>query len=826
MGKPSEQGLFLDNFGALSGGMNSDVPAIDLPKNQAAFLTNATCRGNYFTHRPPYRDFTLTFNGEIQSAFEDGLFQGCCFYKPDVGRECLIASISGRLYQITPDLLSATASVSDITPASGASSATAPFAWMWQSEKWVIRNDGEAQPMFFDGNSTRYSDPGTVVGTMTAPLQTIPAIGSSVLVTLSAPFTGVYGTTLKLINGTTVLGNFQVSQFTSGSSIRLLNVSGTVGANIPTGELVQSIGNYSGVASSGVVIPNGGSGSLSLSPNFTGAVGSVLKWGNSASNFYFRVDAITPTGVTLTDLTLNGTSKTILVGNQFQIFPANPNTTVVTTTAGFTIPAVGATVDVTSDSPFSGADGTYVDVGGYSFRAYVVPPPSGQVQVYLTNINSSATGTFASGTTLNTLAELPPGRMGDYGLGRNWQSLVNGTSYIGSDIVGSSSGTVINQFRDAVLNVTENNYLAGGGVFWVPSAGQQINAMRFPATLDSSLGQGPLQVFTWSTTFSCNAPVQRSTWQDLTNPIQTQSLVGGGAVSQFSAVAVNGDIWFRSLDGIRSLKLARQDFQTSFGNTPQSVEMNRVLMEDNQNLLTYCGGVNFDNRLLMTATPQQADNGNVYHETLIALNLDPNSSLRQKYPPIYDGAWKDRNILRPVTGTFGGVERAFAFIFDVENQTIGLTEILKTREDNEFDNGTDRIQFSMESPAMFYQPETATRQLLRLNDGELIIKDLSGTVRFDVFYRPDYDTAWHSWHSWEVSDTPSWNPRMGLGQPDLKQGDSDTGRPFAVGYHFQLLIVVTGSCTILGCNVFAVGQSDTKFMKPLTRLTPIDPSTI
>lgn len=825
MAEDTKQGLWRDSFADFAAGMNSDVPAIALPKNQAAFLTNATCRGNYFTHRPPFRDFNLTFEGEIQDAFEDGLFQGCCYYKPDVGRECLIASISGRLYQITPDLLTATATVVDITPAAGAASATAPFAWMWQSEKWVIRNDGQTQPMFFDGNSTRYSDAGTVVGAMAAPLATIPAGGSSVLVTLAAPFTGVYGTTVRLKSGTTVLGNFQVSQFTSGSSIRLLNVSGTPGTNIASGATVQTTGNYSGVATSGIVIPNGGTGSISLNPAFTGAVGSVLKWGNSSSNFYFRVDAISPTGITITDLTLNGTSKTIGVGNPFQIFPANPNTTVVTTTAGFTIPAVGATVDVTSDSPFSGADGTYVDVNGYSFRAYVVPPPSGQTQVYLTNINSSSTGTFASGTTLNTLPELPPGRMGDYGLGRNWQSLVNGTSYLGSDIVGSSSGTLINQFRDSVLNVTENSYLAGGGVFWVPSAGQQINAMRFPATLDSSLGQGPLQVFTWSTTFSCNAPVQRSTWQDLTNPIQTQSLVGGGAISHFSAVAVNGDIWFRSFDGIRSLKLARQNFETSYGNTPQSVEMNRVLLEDDSNLLSYCGGINFDNRLLMTATPQQAINGNVYHEKLIALNLDPISSLRGKNPPIYDGAWDGRNILRPVAGTFTNTPRAFAFVFDTENQTIGLTEILPTTEQNNFDNGTDRIQYRLESPALFYQADTTSRQLLRLNDGELIVKDLIGEVRFDVYYRPDYDTQWHSWHSWNVSDAPTWQPRMGLGQPNLKVGDEETGQPFAVGYHFQVLIIVTGSCTILGANFFAVGQSEAKYKKPLPRITPLDVST-
>jgi hypothetical protein len=228
----------------------------------------------------------------------------------------------------------------------------------------------------------------------------------------------------------------------------------------------------------------------------------------------------------------------------------------------------------------------------------------------------------------------------------------------------------------------------------------------------------------------------------------------------------------------------------------------------------------FDNRLLMTASPAQSQGG-VYHSKLIALNLDPNSSLRVKQPPIYDGAWEGINVLQLVVGTFSGLERAFAFTYDTETTKIGLTEILPTSTTNLFDNGDEAIQFSFESPALFYQPDTAARQLLRLNDGEIIVKDLNGDVRFDVYYRPDYDSTWRSWHSWEVTDSPNYQPRMGLGQPNLKEGDAATGRPYAVGYHFQVKVVVTGSCVVMGMNFYAVGQPVPQFAKPLTPLTPL-----
>jgi len=837
MGKPTEQGVWFDSISDFRAGMNSDVPPIDLAKNQLSFATNGTLRGNYFMPRPPHNDIALSFPDlTVQTNFESGLFQFGSYYKPDFGAESIIVAIGGRLFNVTPSQADSTATVTDISIVGDLNSPAIGQSWLWRGENYLFCNNGEAGMLYFDGNLTRRSDVGTLVGT-TSGAVAIPAIGNSVSVNLTTAYTGAYGIAVQVFPSATsdnVIGQFQINPSGGSYTATLTNVTDVPGTSHAAGEEVESnpsfIGRLTAPLSINSVV---GGGTTIYSPT----IDTAYNWPDQApyAETWSLVDS---SGVARTflswgapgwthppgriDMSKAGPYPAMIFssGTVVKKVGAPATSTVAVLTASFSAPAIGDTVQIQIEGPYTGVNDAVVYIGGAKYTIVAgTAPSSTTVQLEAISL-SQATGSIPSGAVLKTLPQLPVGRMGEYGLGRNWISLADGISYIASDIVGGSSGTLVNHFRDSILNVTENNYLAGGGVFHVPSSGQSIKALRFPATLDSSLGQGPLQVLTQTTTFSCNAPVQRALWQDLTNPIQTQSLVGGGALSQYSTVLVNGDIWFRSIDGIRSLKLARQDFQTSYGNTPQSVEMNRVLLEDNRSLLGLSSAIVFDNRMLMTATPTQSSGG-VYHSKLIALNLDPISSLRGKEPPIYDGAWEGLNVLQLITGTFSGIDRAFAFVYDTTTNNIGLAEILPTSTSNLFDNGTERIVSYFESPALFYQAETASRQLLRLNDGEIMVKDLSGDVRFDVYYRPDFDTNWHPWHSWEVSDSPSWQPRMGLGQPDLKAGDSATGRPYAVGYHFQVKVVITGSVTILGLNFYAVGQPTPQFARPLTALTPL-----
>lgn len=523
--------------------------------------------------------------------------------------------------------------------------------------------------------------------------------------------------------------------------------------------------------------------------------------------------------------------------------PVAAQTGTVVTNANFTVPQLNEVVNITVGStagvsasgaatlndPVSGAvlyqiigvpngntltlRNVAVDIGipPIAIPAFVVAQPQS-----FTFVNSPASAGYA---------ELPPGRMGAYGLGRNWISMPDGFSFLASDIVGGPSGTQVNSYRDAVLKVTENEFLAGGGLFRVPGSAGQIQAIRFLATLDASLGQGPVNLVTPNIIFSCNAPVDRATWSSVTNPILTEAQIAFGGLSQWSSILVNGDLAYRAVDGIRSLILGRREFNT-WGNVPISAEMDYYLESDNEPLLRYSSAINFNNRLMMTFSPRYGVNG-VRHGGIIAMDNNVLSNLRGKLPAVYDGAWTGLSILQMVTGQFNNLQRAFAFGLD-GNQTIQLYEILPDPviPENNFDNANVPIVWRVESAELFGKnlPKGVKRESLkRLIDGEIYAIDMVGRVDFSVYYRPDYYPCWVPWFQWftcgkndncnlpttggcvvPANPSPQYRPRMGLGEPDPSQCDPILNRPLREAFTFQVAVVVQGHCRLMGFNAKAV----------------------
>jgi hypothetical protein len=428
--------------------------------------------------------------------------------------------------------------------------------------------------------------------------------------------------------------------------------------------------------------------------------------------------------------------------------------------------------------------------------------------------------------------QLPPGRMGMYVMGRNVMSLVDGRQFVVSDQVGGSSGTQALDYRDAVLNITENTYLAGGGNFSVPGSVGDIRAIIATANLDGSLFQGPALVVTPFAVFSLNLPVDRFSWQNIQNPILAVTALANGGLGQDSTISVNSDTLMRALDGIRSLQLARKDFST-WGNTPISTEMARILPNDITTLLRYSSAVNFDNRALMDCIPESTARGVVFRG-LVALNFDPISSLQGKGESVYDGLWTGLDILRIVKGEFTFKERCFAFTMNQVTQALELYEILPSAEATAdfISGGPSPITWSFETPLIFgeFQRQQEKPTPLRLQNGEFFVDDLTGRVDFQVFYRPDSDACWHQWKTFSICQTPGtvepgYRQRVGLGQPPteildpvtglmVNQCDS-TGKPFQQGFWFQLLIIVTGSCSIKNARFGAVTIPEVPFAPPM-----------
>lgn len=498
------------------------------------------------------------------------------------------------------------------------------------------------------------------------------------------------------------------------------------------------------------------------------------------------------------------------------------NTTV--TPPGGTIPAIGASQNWPVATTVNMVVGDILQIAGFGWLEVAVVVGPATVTAFnsggCTNVGFAvAAGTVISWQHIGN-GELPPGRMGTYSMGRVWMSLPDAKQFIAGDLLGGSSGTQANNYRDAVRFILENAQLAYGGTFSVPGSIGDIRAIVSSAVLDSSMGQGPVQILTPNAIFTCAASPDRTTWLNTTNPILTQAIISYGGLGQPSTVTVNGDTFYRSPDGWRSLVIGRRDF-FSWGNTPLSFEVDRVLNQDNLELLQFASAIVFDNRFLGTANPIQVASHGTYHLALVSMNFDPISALGKKAPSIWEGMWTGLNVLQMVKGIFGGVERMFAFTLNILSNKIELYEFLKSGEAN-FDNldGNDiPIIWEFETSKMLRDADPKVRHFKRLLDGELMVDQLVGTVEFQVFYRPDDYPCWVLWHSWtecatESSTQPQFRPRMGFGEPTSRNCDPSTNRPLREGYDYQLKFVIRGHCRVTGIRVKAVVIPDPTFAKP------------
>lgn len=335
-------------------------------------------------------------------------------------------------------------------------------------------------------------------------------------------------------------------------------------------------------------------------------------------------------------------------------------------------------------------------------------------------------------------SEVPTGTIMTYALGRLWVASPARRSFVASDIVYGPTGTAKYQRRDGILKFTENDFLNEGGAFSIPAQFGLIVDMSPIANLDTSLGQGPIQVFTERGSFSINAPFDRETWKDLTSPIQTVSSINYGPKG--AVIPVNGDIWFRAEDGLRTFQVARRNFN-SWVNAPMSHEMDRVLNADDQSLLRFCSGTVFDNRLLVTCAPQFDGDHGVYHLGLVALNLDNVSSITEPNPPAYDGLWTGIKILKILTGYRQGRQRCFMLALNSADKI----ELWEMSTDQPYDDTDKLVQWVIETPSFrFGRPG----DLKSFEGADLWIDQVYGPVTVTFKYRPDQYPGWQDWHSY------------------------------------------------------------------------------
>jgi hypothetical protein len=833
-----------DRLGNFSKGMDSGVDPLLLPNTQLAFASNATVRGDFLRPRPAYANINLSYASDsVRNDLQAGLFQGARYYKPDSGAESIGVQVGGLQFLFTPDAAGGCA-VTEISIPGDPSSATQPQAWIRQAENFLIFNNGLDLPVFYDGSTSRRSNGAGQQLAEVGPAFTAPTIGTTVDITVAAPgYSGPLNQTILIGSAhyvvTAVGGNTATSQvtlqclFETGASHSvgdsLLIMPGVVGGvTLGARFNVDSSGHKAypvTSTSTGALPPGFPTGPYPQTPLlFSYTIGGVAAFtGRSYGNydtytgktlpgndsFFFFVYPFGQSVMPSTGLICTIASLAGVVSN------------VGTLAAGFAAQPVGNEISVGITKPYVGSVGDIVWIGSGQYRvvSFGTAQPVSSLTITVENLDDTP-HSVATNTPLLTLPELPAGRALTYGLGQVWESMTDGISFLASDIVDSDSGSPQYNYRDSVLRVTQNSFLNGGGLFRVPGTVGDIRAMEFVAQLDVSLGQGPLQIFTPTCVFGCAIP-PGTQWASVSAPLLTQALLGAGGCSHEAVALTNGDIIFRSADGqIRSLLMARLDYNR-WSNTPISREMNRVLALEDQSLLDYAIIKVFDNRALI-GTGLTASTRGVYCSSLVALNFDPVCSLRGEEDSVYDGQWTGLNVLKLVSGFFGGVERCFAVCLSADLTQIELHEILPSDGPTSahFDNGNQPIQVSFETSVLDFDDRKAEkRNYHRLKYGEIFVDEIVGDVQFQAFYKPDQWTDWVPWHSWTRKyippGDPGFSPRIGLPEPDGAVFDRVNDRPLREGFWFQFKLVMTGQARFLGARFSADIIPMPKFAVPM-----------
>jgi hypothetical protein len=306
-----------------------------------------------------------------------------------------------------------------------------------------------------------------------------------------------------------------------------------------------------------------------------------------------------------------------------------------------------------------------------------------------------------------------------------------------------------------LLRFTETTYLNEGGNFQIPSQMGSIRGMVFQPIADTNTGQGDLLVFGEKGAVSFAVANPRDNWKTLSG-FQRVTLDNIGLVSDRSLVTINNDLFFRSLDGLRTYRHARAQVD-GYNMTPVSTEMDAVMDFDTESLLGDTSAVYFDNRLLFTVSPRENYNNiesepirlrPISHQGIGVLDFNSMGTFAEKRAAVFDGVWTGVDALQLVTGVTRRLPRCFVFAYDTESNSNLLWESYPwALFDFPLGVSSRKIRCAIETRSFDFKTPFNLKKLER---GDLWISELSGETMVNAYWRPDENPCWFNWHTFNT----------------------------------------------------------------------------
>lgn len=328
----------------------------------------------------------------------------------------------------------------------------------------------------------------------------------------------------------------------------------------------------------------------------------------------------------------------------------------------------------------------------------------------------------------------------------------------------------------------------------------------------------------------------------LLGPIQKIALIGTGLQSSHGWAGLNGDVFYRSQDGISSYRNARVEYDQEWRQTPISREVNYWIKPDRKDLLEFIPMVSNQNMVFTGCSPMLAAPNNPafgYHRFcrgMVVFDADSMSTTGREGEPVWHGMWSGIRPWAFARGIIQNQSRCFGFSYDRDGVN-RLYEITLVAADDSFETQPRRIA-SFYTTAEFGTVEARTNAFApkKLNGGVIEYSEIQGQCHFLVQYRPDGSPCWIDVTDGDVGcncptrtgDCPNLNAAPQWGRAYFQQVNPNScvpgsTQPGWLFHHCQVRVNMTGPFTVNRLNIRMDLQTDSQIAKCITpNCNPID----
>jgi len=362
-----------------------------------------------------------------------------------------------------------------------------------------------------------------------------------------------------------------------------------------------------------------------------------------------------------------------------------------------------------------------------------------------------------------------------------------------------------------VLWFTDDAYLSNGGAIILPVESGFIEGMGIVRASSSGTGYGSLVVFGRTGVSAFAVQASRQTWGEI--DFSSVLFFDSGTLSSRSILNVNSDLFYRDVNGIRTIRQTATEAEGALSNKPISNEVSKMLSADTGEALPYVSFAMADNRMLITTQPVTVNNEQCF-KGVISYDFASYYTSTESMPPVYDGVWTGLNFLEVLTARGESMDK-WMYAFHKEADGGNRLFRLASEDAAYLDAGNTSPVVRVYTHPMDFQ---SSQDVKEFKAAELWIEDLKGEAEITVYYRIYGYKLWNRMNTITVnadmSDSDSlpqsrWRMRLNV---DNKKAINTIDNVLTTNGHiFEFCLEWTGHLELVRFQVLANSVDAGKF---------------